>query len=142
MVFTVQEEVGLRGAKTSAYGLEPDLAIAVDVTDTGDTPEASEMAVELGKGPAIKIKDSSVICHPKVKKALIDAAARRNIPFQLEVLEKGGTDTGAIHLTRSGVPSGALSIPTRYIHTPTEMANLNDIEQGIQLLIELIEGRE
>ncbi len=142
VVFTVQEEVGLRGAKTSAYGLEPDLAIAVDVTDTGDTPEASEMAVELGKGPAIKIKDSSVICHPKVKKALIDAAARRNIPFQLEVLEKGGTDTGAIHLTRSGVPSGALSIPTRYIHTPTEMANLNDIEQGIQLLIELIEGRE
>ena len=142
VVFTVQEEVGLRGAKTSAYGLEPDLAIAVDVTDTGDTPEASEIAVELGKGPAIKIKDSSVICHPKVKKALIDAAARRNIPFQLEVLEKGGTDTGAIHLTRSGVPSGALSIPTRYIHTPTEMANLNDIEQGIQLLIELIEGRE
>ena len=142
VVFTVQEEVGLRGAKTSAYGLEPDLAIAVDVTDTGDTPEASEIAVELGKGPAIKIKDSSVICHPKVKKALIDAAARRNIPFQLEVLEKGGTDTGAIHLTRSGVPSGALSIPTRYIHTPTEMANLNDIEQGVQLLIELIEGRE
>ena len=78
MVFTVQEEVGLRGAKTSAYGLEPDLAIAVDVTDTGDTPEASEMAVELGKGPAIKIKDSSVICHPKVKKLLL-------MPLQEEI---------------------------------------------------------
>ena len=142
VVFTVQEEVGLRGAKTSAYGVDPDLAIAVDVTDTGDTPEAPKMAVELGKGPAIKVKDSSVICHPKVKKALIDAAERRNIPFQLEVLEKGGTDTGAIHLTRSGVPSGALSIPTRYIHTPTEMANMRDIEQGAQLLIELIEGRQ
>jgi putative aminopeptidase FrvX len=140
-VFTVQEEVGLRGAKTSAYGLEPDLAIAVDVTDTGDTPEASKMAVELGKGPAIKVKDSSVICHPKVKQALIDAAIRRNISFQLEVLEKGGTDTGAIHLARSGVPSGALSIPTRYIHTPTEMANLKDIEQSAQVLMEFIEGR-
>lgn len=142
VVFTVQEEVGLRGAKTSAYGVEPDLAIAIDVTDTGDTPEAPKMAVELGKGPAIKIKDSSVICHPKVKNAMVDAAQRRNIPFQLEVLEKGGTDTGAIHLTRSGIPSGALSIPTRYIHTPTEMANLNDINQCVELLIELIEGKQ
>lgn len=140
VVFTVQEEVGLRGAKTSAYGVEPDFAIAVDVTDTGDTPEAEKMAVELGKGPAIKVKDSSVICHPEVKKALIDAAKRKNTPFQLEVLEKGGTDTGAIHLTRSGVPSGALSIPTRYIHTPTEMVNFNDIIQSVELLIELIEG--
>ena len=117
VVFTVQEEVGLRGAKTSAYGLEPDLAIAVDVTDTGDTPEASEMAVELGKGPAIKIKDSSVICHPKVKKALIDAAARRNIPFQLEVLEKGGTDTGAIHLTRSGTVRSVIHSHKIYTHS-------------------------
>ncbi|AEE91482.1 putative aminopeptidase [Tepidanaerobacter acetatoxydans Re1] len=141
VVFTVQEEVGLRGAKTSAYGVNPDFAIAVDVTDTGDTPESEKMAVELGKGPAIKVKDSSVICHPEVKKALIDAAERKSTPFQLEVLEKGGTDTGAIHLTRSGVPSGALSIPTRYIHTPTEMVNFNDIVQSVELLIELIEGK-
>jgi putative aminopeptidase FrvX len=139
-VFTVQEEVGLRGAKTSAYGIEPDLAVSVDVTLTGDTPEAPKMAVELGKGPAIKIKDNSIICHPKVKDALIAAAKRKNIPYQLEVLEMGGTDSGAIHLTRSGVPSGGLSIPTRYVHTPSEMANLTDIKQCVELFISLIEG--
>lgn len=142
MVFTVQEEVGLRGAKTSAYGVEPDLAVTVDVTATGDTPEAPKMAVELGKGPAIKVKDSSVICHPKVKEALMRAAKRKGLPHQLEVLEKGGTDAGAIHLSRSGVPTGALSIPTRYIHTPVEMANLNDIDMCVKLLIELIEGKQ
>lgn len=103
VVFTVQEEVGLRGAKTSAYGIKPDLAIAVDVTATGDTPEGSKMVVSLGKGPAIKVKDDSVICHPIVKNALEKAATRKDIPFQMEVLEQGGTDIGVIHLTRSGV---------------------------------------
>ena len=88
-VFTVQEEVGLRGAKTSAFGVNPDLAIAVDITDTGDTPKGDKMAVGLGKGPAIKVKDSSVLCHPIIKEALIDAAERNNIPYQLEVLERG-----------------------------------------------------
>ncbi len=139
-VFTVQEEVGLRGAKTSAYKIDPDLAVAVDVTLTGDTPEAPKMEVELGKGPAIKIKDRSVICHPKVKDALIDAARRKNIQYQLEVLEMGGTDSGAIHITRSGVPSGGLSIPTRYVHTPSEMANLTDIKQCVQLLVSMIDN--
>ena len=140
-VFTVQEEVGLRGAKTSAYGVNPDLAIAIDVTSTGDTPNSRKMSVELGKGPAIKVKDRAVICHPTVKNALKDAAIRCSIPFQWEVLEHGGTDIGSIHITREGVPSGALSIPTRYIHTPAEMASLNDIKQCAQLLIELIEVR-
>ena len=140
-VFTVQEEVGLRGAKTSAFGIDPDLAIAVDVTLTGDTPEAKKMAVELGKGPAIKVKDVSVICHPKIKDGLIAAAVRKGIPYQFEILEWGGTDAGAIHLTRSGIPSGVLSIPTRYIHSPSEMVNLNDIEQGVELLKEFIEGK-
>ena len=142
MVFTVQEEVGLRGAKTSAYEVEPDLAIAVDVTATGDTPKAHKMAVELGKGPAIKVKDSSILCHPKVKEALISAAKRKGLPYQLEVLERGGTDAGAIHLSRSGVPTGVLSVPTRYIHTPVEMANLKDIDMCVKLLIELIQGRQ
>lgn len=138
-VFTVQEEVGLRGAKTSAFGIEPDLAIAVDVTLTGDTPESPKMAVELGKGPAIKVKDNSVICHPEIKNGLIEAAKQKNIPYQMEVLEFGGTDTGAIYLTRSGVPSGALSIPTRYIHTPSEMASLKDMELSVELLLSFIE---
>jgi endoglucanase len=139
-VFTVQEEVGLRGARTSAFGVDPDLAIAVDVTLTGDTPEAQKMAVNLGKGPAIKVKDNSVISHPKVKEALMMAAEQRNLPYQMEVLEFGGTDSGAIHLTRSGVPAGGLSIPARYVHTPSEMVCLKDLEVGVELLLQLIEG--
>ncbi|KXG74232.1 putative aminopeptidase YsdC [Fervidicola ferrireducens] len=138
-VFTVQEEVGLRGAKTSAFGIGPDLAIAVDVTKTGDTPESEKMAVELGKGPAVKIMDRSVICHPKIREMLIDSAEKNNIPYQLEVLEMGGTDTGAIHLTKDGVPSGCLSIPTRYIHTPSEMASIDDMEKAVELLLYVLE---
>lgn len=139
-VFTVQEEVGLRGAGTSAFQIAPDMAVAVDVTLTGDTPEAQKMAVELGKGPAVKVKDNSIICHPKVKEALILAANEKNIPYQMEVLESGGTDAGAIHLTQAGIPTGALSIPTRYVHTPSEMANLKDIENATELLLQLIKG--
>lgn len=138
-VFTVQEEVGQRGARTSAYGIEPDLAIAVNTTMTGDTPESEKMAVELGKGPAVKIMDRSVICHPKIKEMLIETAEKNNIPYQLEVLEMGGTDTGAIHLTKDGVPSGCLSIPTRYIHTPSEMASIDDMEKAVELLLYVLE---
>jgi len=139
-VFTVQEEVGLRGARTSAFGVDPDLAIAVDVTLTGDTPEAPKMAVELGKGPAIKIKDNSILSHPKIKDALISMAERKKVPYQLEVLEFGGTDSGAIHLSRSGVPSGGLSIPSRYVHSPSEMVHLKDLNMAVELLTGFIES--
>jgi len=137
-VFTVQEELGLRGAKTAAYQLKPDIAIAVDVTDTGDTPEANLMEVKCGGGPAIKIKDRSVICHPEVKKLLEESARNINIPYQFEVLEYGGSDPGAIHISAGGVPSGAISIPCRYIHSPVEAASLEDIENAVKLLIEAI----
>jgi len=137
-VFTVQEELGLRGAKTAAYQLKPDIAIAVDVTDTGDTPEANLMEVKCGGGPAIKIKDRSVICHPEVKKLLEESAMNINIPYQFEVLEYGGSDPGAIHISAGGVPSGAISIPCRYIHSPVEAASLEDIENAVKLLIEAI----
>jgi len=137
-VFTVQEEVGLRGAKTSAYQIMPDIAIALDVTSTGDRPESNIMEVKLGKGPAIKIKDSSVICHPEVKKLLVAAAKRINIPYQYEILEAGGTDAGAIHTTCGGIPSGAVSIPTRYIHSPAEMVSLEDLENAVKLVTEAI----
>jgi endoglucanase len=133
-VFTVQEELGIRGAKTSAYGIDPDLGIAVDVTSTGDTPKCKSMEVSLGKGPTVKIMDGSVMCHPRVKELLISTAKKYNIPYQLEVLEYGGTDAGAIHLTREGIPSGAVSIPTRYIHSPGEMVDLKDVEYAIELL--------
>jgi putative aminopeptidase FrvX len=141
-VFTVQEEVGLRGAGTAAYHLKPDYGLAVDVTRVGDTPEPEfKMEVSLGKGPAIKIKDTSIICHPEVTGRLIKNAEEHKIPYQLEVLERGGTDAGTIHLSREGVPSGVLSIPCRYIHTPVEMADLNDIENGVALLLETLKDR-
>lgn len=138
-VFTSQEEIGLRGAKTSTYAIDPDVGIAVDVTATGDTPGARTMAVELGKGPAIKIKDASVICHPKVKNMMIDRAKEKDIPYQLEVLEWGGTDAGAMHLTREGVPSGAVSVPCRYIHSANEMVDGKDLENGVKLLVAILE---
>lgn len=133
-VFTVQEEVGLRGARTAAYHLHPDLALAVDVTRTGDTPESPPMAVELGKGPAIKIKDTSLISHPRVRDLLKETAHSRGIPFQLEVLARGGTDAGSIHLSREGVPSGVISIPTRYVHSPAEVIDYRDLTNAASLL--------
>lgn len=138
-VFTAQEEVGLRGARTAAYGLEPDLGIALDVTLTGDMPEARRMAVSLGKGAAIKVKDSSLITHPKVKDLLVTLAEENKIPYQMEVLEAGGTDAGAIHLTKAGVPSGAISIPTRYVHSPSEMVDMRDVEACVNLVVALAE---
>lgn len=138
--FTVQEEVGLRGAKTSAFGVDPDLGIAIDVTLTGDTPEAPKMAVALGKGVAIKVKDQSVITHVGVKDHLVKLAKENSVPYQLEVLTWGGTDAGAIHLTRSGVPSGAISIPCRYVHTPSEMVDISDVEAAIRLLVLVMES--
>jgi len=141
--FTVQEEVGLRGARTAAYRLKPDYGLAVDVTRVGDTPEPDfKTGVALGKGPAIKIMDSAVICHPGVTRLMQDVAEKKGIPFQPEVLERGGTDAGAIHLTREGVPSGALSIPCRYIHTPAEMVDLDDVENSIALLTELLKSTD
>jgi endoglucanase len=138
-VFTVQEEVGCRGAVTSAYAIEPDLGIAVDVTRTGDTPEAATMEVSLGKGPAIKVKDSSIITHPKVRSYLIQTAKELGIPYQLEVLEAGGTDAGPMQRSRGGVLAGVVSIPTRYVHTPSEMIDIGDAEGCVQLLTAALE---
>ena len=139
-VFTVQEEVGLRGARTSAYGVQPDLAIAVDVTGTGDTPEARPMAVELGKGPAIKVKDRGMLTHPKVKDLLITTAEHLGLPYQLEILEYGTTDAFAIQVSRSGVPTGVVSVPARYIHTTSEMVDYNDVLNSVKLLSGLLSG--
>ncbi len=136
-VFSVQEEVGLRGAITAAYRLNPGYGLAVDVTRVGDTPEAPLMDIALGKGPAIKVKDSSMISHPRVRGFMIDTAVAAGIPYQLEVLERGGTDAGAIHVSREGVPSGTLSIPCRYVHTPSEMVDAGDVRHAAALLEKL-----
>ncbi|MGI1658854.1 MAG: M42 family metallopeptidase [Desulfitobacterium sp.] len=139
-VFTVQEEVGVRGAQTAAFALELDLAIALDVTGTGDTPKAHPMDVKLAHGAAIKVFDRSMITHPKIKSWMAHTAEQHNIPYQWEVLEYGGTDSGAIHLTKGGIPSGVISIPTRYIHSPSETVDQGDIEGAVQLLLALLEG--
>ncbi len=138
-VFSVQEELGKRGAETSAFGINPDYGIAVDVTITGDTPEAPPVALALGKGPAIKVMDSSLISHPGVRQLLVAAAQEAKVPYQLEVLDFGGNDAGAIHLTRAGVPSGTVSIPARYVHSPSEMADLGDVEGAVKLLLHCLE---
>lgn len=138
-VFTVQEEMGTRGAQTAAFALEPDLAIAVDVTATGDTPKAHPMSVELGNGVGIKVLDRSMITSPQIKRWMAAVATELNIPFQWEVLEYGGTDSGAIHVSRGGVPSGVLSIPTRYVHSPAEMLDKRDVKAAVELLVALLE---
>lgn len=137
-VFTSQEEVGLRGAKTSAYKINPDFGVALDVTGSGDTPKAKRFAVGLGKGAAIKVKDQSIIVSPKVKEFMIKAAKDNNIPYQLEVLESGGTDSGAIHLTKEGIPSGVISVPTRYVHSPNETVSKSDVNNCINLLLKIV----
>lgn len=133
-VFSVQEEVGLRGARTSAYGVDPRLGVAIDVTRTGDTPKARPMAVRLGGGAAIKAKDSSLVTPPEVMDLMVTRAKSCGIAHQIEVLESGGTDAGAIHLSRAGVPSGCISIPTRYLHTPAEMVSRADLRSCVNLV--------
>ncbi|RME50922.1 MAG: M42 family peptidase [Caldilineae bacterium] len=134
-VFTVQEEVGVRGATTAAFGVEPDVALAIDVTLTGDFPEAHTMDVALGAGPAIKVMDKRMIAHPGVRAWLVNTAEALEIPYQLEVLEYGSTDAAAIQLSRSGAPAGAVSLPSRYIHTPTQMIDFDDLEHTVRLLV-------
>lgn len=134
-VFTVQEEVGLRGAGAAAFAINPDVAVAVDVTDTGDLPERkSPMAVDMGKGAAIKIMDHSAICAPVVREKLEQAAAAAGLVVQQEILRFGGTDTAAMQKTRAGILTGAVSIPTRYIHSPSEMCAVKDVEDAAALL--------
>ena len=139
-VFTVQEEVGLRGARTSAFGIDPDMGIALDVTGAGDTPESHVMPMELGKGAAIKVKDKSLLVSPRVRELLVETAQAHDIPYQLEVLPFGGTDAGAMQLTRAGVLAGCVSVPSRYVHTPSEIVDYGDVRACVDLLARLLES--
>ncbi len=138
--FTVQEEVGLRGATTASFHLEPEIAVAVDVTTTGDTPRCPPMAVALGKGPAVKVRDQRMISDPRVVEWMTAAAAAQRIPYQLEVLEHGSTDASIIQISRGGVPTGCLSIPCRYVHSPSEMVDLSDVDYSVKLLLGMLQG--
>ena len=134
-VGTVQEEVGLRGAATAAFGVDPDLAIVLDVTIAGDVPGVREFdtSVKMGKGPALTISDSGLITHPKVLRWLKETAEEEKIPYQIESGLLGSTDAARISITRQGIPSGNVSIATRYIHSPVGMLSLKDIENGAKL---------
>jgi endoglucanase len=137
-VFSTQEEVGLRGATTAAYGIDPDLGISVDVTVSGDTPRASLMDVKLGAGPAIKVKDGGMLSDPRLVEAMVNCAKEQKIPYQLEVLLGGTTDAKAMQISRAGMPAGCVSIPCRYVHSPSEIVDFRDVENGVKLLTTLL----
>jgi len=139
-VATVQEEVGLKGARVAAFSIGPDIALALDVTTANDVPtvQEHEWIAQLGKGPTIKVIDgrsgTGLISHPAVRELLIKTAEEEGIPYQVEVAPAGTTDASAIQLTREGVPAGVVSVPTRYIHSPTEVLNLNDVINAVKLV--------
>jgi tetrahedral aminopeptidase len=137
-VFSTQEEVGLRGATTAAYGVDPDLGISVDVTGVGDTPKGAKMEVGLGKGPAIKVRDGGMLSDPRLVRVMVDTAEKAGLPYQIEILEGGTTDARAMQVTRAGMPAGCVSIPCRYIHSPSEMVDFNDVQNAVKLLVGLL----
>jgi len=134
-VGTVQEEVGLRGAATAAFGVDPDVGLALDVTVAGDVPGVREFdsSVKMGKGPALSVTDAGLITHPKVLRILLDTAEENKISYQLETGLMGTTDAARISLARQGVPCGTVSVPARYIHSPIGMINLRDAEASAKL---------
>lgn len=136
-VFTVQEEVGTRGARPAAYGVAPDYGIAVDVTATSDelNDDSHGATSVLGGGAAIKVMDGSVICHPQMVKRLEDLTGNHQIKAQPDVLRYGGTDAGAIRQAHGGVCTGGVSVPCRYIHSPAEMVDTGDVEACAALLV-------
>jgi endoglucanase len=139
-VADVQEEVGCRGAQVAAYKITPDIAVAVDITRADDIPGVAEkdQVTRVGAGPAIKIMDAAggalgLISHPKVRELLVSTAEEEKIPYQMEILPRGSTDAATIHLTKEGVPSGVISIPTRYAHS-YEVLDVNDVLNAVKLL--------
>ncbi len=137
-VFTTQEEVGSRGAGAAAFGITPDIGIAVDVTPTGDTPSSLKMMMELGKGPCVKFRDIGMISDPRVVGWMIQAAEKAKIPYQREVLLVGSTDGSEIQISGAGVMTGALSIPVRYVHSASEMVDYNDLKNSVKLLTTML----
>ena len=140
-VATTQEEVGLRGATVGAFGVEPDVGVALDVTIAADIPGVPEheQVTRLGDGVAIKLLDSSSISHPGLVEMMKSLARKRKIRHQMEILPRGGTDAGALQRTHAGVPVITLSIPTRYVHSPNELVDRKDVESAIKLLAAFLE---
>jgi endoglucanase len=144
-VFTVQEEVGLRGAQVASHTINPDFGIALDTTIANDLPGAQghEKITELGKGAAIKIMDSMTIADYRMVEFMKQTANKNTIPWQLEMMTVGGTDTAYVQrMGENGSIAGAISIPTRYLHQVIEMANKEDIQHVISLLKHSVEGMD
>jgi endoglucanase len=137
-VFSVQEEVGTRGAQASANGLMPDVGIALDVTGTGDTPEGRKMAVKLGAGAAIKVKDAGMISHAGLVKLMRQRAEEAGIKYQLEVLTGGSTDARSMQIAGPGCAAGCISIPSRYIHSQSEVVDTEDVQNCVDLLVAIL----
>ena len=143
-VGTVQEEVGLKGARTSAFDLRPDVALATDVTVPGDHPgiDKKDSSLEIGKGPVVIIADASgrgIITTEKVLGWIAETAEEFNIPVQMEVSGGGTTDATAIQLTREGIHTGVISVATRYIHSPVEVLSIKDVDAGAELIARALE---
>ncbi|CAN7295008.1 M42 family metallopeptidase [Rossellomorea sp. LjRoot5] len=139
-VGTVQEEVGLRGARTAAAKIQPDIGFGVDVGIAGDTPGISdkEASSKMGEGPQIILYDASMVSHKGLRDFVTDTADEHNIPYQFDAIAGGGTDSGAIHLTANGVPALSITIATRYIHSHAAMLHRDDYENAVKLITEVI----
>lgn len=139
-VGSVQEEVGLRGARTSAAAIEPDIGFGVDVGIAGDTPGVSEKEAQskMGKGPQIILYDASMVSHKGLRDLVTDTADELGIPYQFDAIAGGGTDAGSIHISHKGVPSLAITIATRYIHSHAAMLHRDDYENAVKLIVEVI----
>lgn len=135
-VFTVQEEVGLRGAQVAAYAIEPDVAFVLEGTICDDLPKKKDVSptTKIGAGPAITIMDRTFIADSRLVKLLVETAEELGIPYQIKQPGVGGTDAGAIHLVKKGVPSATVSVPCRYIHSPTCLLSLEDLENTVRLM--------
>ncbi|HHY21357.1 MAG TPA: M42 family metallopeptidase [Bacilli bacterium] len=139
-VGTVQEEVGLRGAKTSTFQIQPDIGFAVDVGIAGDTPGVTEKEAlaKIGEGPQLIIYDASMVSHKGLRDFVVATAEENNIPYQFDYVAGGGTDSGAIHVTANGVPALSITIATRYIHTHAAILHRDDFENAVKLIVEVV----
>lgn len=139
-VGNVQEEVGLRGAKTATHKIQPDIGFAVDVGVAGDTPgvTAKESTSKMGAGPQIVVYDASMVSHRGLREFVLDVADEHNIPYQFETMAGGGTDAGSIHVTANGVPALSIGIATRYIHSHAGILHRDDYDNAVKLMVEVI----
>ncbi|UCD03383.1 MAG: M42 family metallopeptidase [Candidatus Aenigmatarchaeota archaeon] len=141
-VGTVKEEIGLIGVRGSAFSVNPDVLLAVDTGMAGDVPGISkaEVSIKLSEGPALDIKDAMSVVHPKVKKWVKETASRNKIKLQFDVMSGGATDASIAPTIREGIPSGAITVPARYIHTPVEVADMKVVESAVKLCVKLAES--